>query len=101
MSVSGPGHQVPEHVLLPVAAVWLAAASECPGQCTADGREPGMLDGGARRARAELRTDRRRKIGVDQRVGHVLDGQWREASRRGELLELAVFTPGDGTRRAG
>jgi anti-anti-sigma factor len=35
---SGPGHQVAEHVLLPVAAIWLAAASECPGQRTADGR---------------------------------------------------------------
>jgi hypothetical protein len=56
-----------------------------------------MLDGCARRARAELRTDRRRKIGVDQRVGHIPDDQWSEASRRRELLELAVFTPGDGT----
>src|SRR4029077_2405017 len=90
-----------EHVLLPVAAIWLAAASECPGQRAADGWKPGMLDGCARRARAELCADRCGEVGVDQRVGHVLEGQWREASGRGEVLELAVFTPGDGTWCAG
>src|SRR5260370_23231830 len=100
MAGSGPGHQVPEHVLLPVAAIWLAVASECPGQRTADGRKPGMLDGCARRARAELCADRCGEVGVDQRVGHVFDGQRREASGRGELLELAGFTPGRITPRA-
>src|SRR2546423_12330018 len=101
MPGSDPGHWVPEPVFLPIAAIWLSAASECPGQGAADGRKPGMLDGRARGARAELRADRRREVGVDQRVGHVPDSQWSEAGWCGDLVEPAGLTPGGGAPLGG
>src|SRR5205085_431058 len=42
---SSPGDQVPEGVVLAVAAVGLAAAGERPGQRLADGRLTGVLGG--------------------------------------------------------
>ncbi len=48
-SPSDPGHQEPEHVLLPVAAIRLPAAREGPGQRPAGGGQPGVLNGRAGR----------------------------------------------------
>ena len=85
-SVSDLGDEIAEDVFLPVGCVRLPAACERAGQRAADGGKAGVFDGLAGWARAELRADRRREVGIHQRVGHVCDGERGEARRSGKLL---------------